>query len=754
MGIGSRIIAVMAIFAMSSPLAALEWVRSSNGMNGGLIYGIYPSPDFVTDRTLFAMTMRDGLYRSRDAGVSWEKVSGEAFLTSDVSISPGFRYDRTIFAVIDGAIFKSTDGGGTWSHGPLWKGINSVAVSPEYHSDGMVLIADGTGIRKSTDGGVTWGASIPVDPAVRRIAFSPAFYEDGTIFAATPGRGIFRSIDRGATWESIGPGSLFVSTMVVSHDFGVDRTIFASTPAGVQRSTDGGDSWTALSGIVYPADGLALSPNFGQDRTLFASCYFNGLLRSTDGGDSWSPIGQELPDLPIRAIALSPDFAADGYMFAGFHGPGIWRSRDAGASWYPSSTGSTGSDILALASSGSPDETLFASAGGLGIFRSIDRGATWTFLGNGLPPQPAFYALAVSPAFEADRTVLAAGKEGTYLSADGGDSWTKTLDPLPNPTPPPDTVPFTAVAFSPRFSTDRTAFVGTANSRIFRSTDGGVTWGSSSGGIPADGGEISSIAVSPAFATDRIAFAGTTGRGMFRSSSGGSNWSAASSGLTNLHVSWVAVSPQFASDQTVFATTQYGPAFRSSNSGWTWINVGGFDTIEPTASGRIAFSPGYATDGTIYMGLSNIFVSTSRGNPGSWAQIIGVPWGVRTGGLVIAGDGSGKIYEGTMGQGIFTSCDPCGPLFRRADVEGDGSVNLADPIGVLSYLFFLEGAVPGCLKAADANDDGFVDIADAVRSLLYLYSAGLPPPAPFPACGVDVAPDDLPCDSQPSCASL
>ena len=91
-----------------------------------------------------------------------------------------------------------------------------------------------------------------------------------------------------------------------------------------------------------------------------------------------------------------------------------------------------------------------------------------------------------------------------------------------------------------------------------------------------------------------------------------------------------------------------------------------------------------------------------------------------------------------------------GEVFRRGDANGDGTVNIADAIHVLSALFG-GGALPACSDAADGNDDGVVDIADAVAVLGFLFGGREPLPPPFPQCGPDPTPDSLACDTYPSC---
>ncbi|MFN0056971.1 MAG: hypothetical protein ACKVX7_00810 [Planctomycetota bacterium] len=81
--------------------------------------------------------------------------------------------------------------------------------------------------------------------------------------------------------------------------------------------------------------------------------------------------------------------------------------------------------------------------------------------------------------------------------------------------------------------------------------------------------------------------------------------------------------------------------------------------------------------------------------------------------------------------------------FKRGDANLDGSLNVADAIHGLSYLF---SAGPlTCRDALDSNDSGALDIADAIYLLSYLFSAGPQPPPPFGSCGIDLTADALDC---------
>ncbi len=92
--------------------------------------------------------------------------------------------------------------------------------------------------------------------------------------------------------------------------------------------------------------------------------------------------------------------------------------------------------------------------------------------------------------------------------------------------------------------------------------------------------------------------------------------------------------------------------------------------------------------------------------------------------------------------------------FVRGDVTGNGVIDIADPINLLSYLFVPSTPVPGCLDALDVDDSGSVTIGDAINVLDFLFALGTPPPSPWPNCGTDRSPDSVTCaTSQDNCAS-
>jgi hypothetical protein len=82
----------------------------------------------------------------------------------------------------------------------------------------------------------------------------------------------------------------------------------------------------------------------------------------------------------------------------------------------------------------------------------------------------------------------------------------------------------------------------------------------------------------------------------------------------------------------------------------------------------------------------------------------------------------------------------------RGDANGNGSIQpLADAIATLTYLF-VSGTSVTCLDALDCNDDASVNLADPILLLSWGFAMGSQLPAPFPDCGVDPTDDLLSCD--------
>lgn len=194
------------------------------------------SPNFANDNLVLAGG-GSGAFRSIDGGATWTQANEGSTYTDVASFgfSPAIAADGVVFAgTAGGGLFKSVDAGQSWtqsSTGVTNGMINAVAVSPSFATDRTVLIATAGGIFKSTDGGATW-TGVHSGNFIG-LALSPDFGSDRFAFAITEGPGgrVFGSSDGGDTWSELGNGlaSDLPTMIAVSPDYGNDQNVFVGT---------------------------------------------------------------------------------------------------------------------------------------------------------------------------------------------------------------------------------------------------------------------------------------------------------------------------------------------------------------------------------------------------------------------------------------------------------------------------------------------------------------------------------------------
>jgi photosystem II stability/assembly factor-like uncharacterized protein len=154
------------------------------------------------------------------------------------------------------------------------------------------------------------------------------------------------------------------------------------------------------------------------------------------------------------------------------------------------------------------------------------------------------------------------------------------------------------------------ALIGTGQSGLFRSRDGGRTWRWLESGLPrGEGSRIHAIVQSPAFATDETVFLAAES-GVWTSRDGGWRWTRSNGPAP---ATTLAVSPAFAADRTLVVDGQL-----SADGGETWRPLSPLP--EGGAWTAVAFSPEFATDTTLWAGnAEKLYVSRDTG--ASWEPI-------------------------------------------------------------------------------------------------------------------------------------
>ena len=310
--------------------------------------------------------------------------------------------------------------------------LYSLTIAPA--NGGRVLwAATEDGLFRSADGGATWSRS---DRGTGRywlktVAVDP---RDGShLLAGAGGDGIFVSRDGGASWS---PSSTGLAAGWTEKLWGDARsaTLFAQLATGLYRRD--GSSWAEVTapfsdGEKAEIDGFLFDSSSPQ--TLYAFDTSKS-WRSTDGGRGWQAVEQKEPSMrdlmkgntdSVQFAAMAQDSGNPKVFYAGSwsnDGPGgaVYKTTDAGKKWAPSGSGLP-SEKVGMLRAGAPG-TVFARVDDHGLFRTTNGGGSWTAAGTGLP-EGKLRELAVNP--KSPTQLFAATEKGLYRSTDAGASWAR-----------------------------------------------------------------------------------------------------------------------------------------------------------------------------------------------------------------------------------------------------------------------------------------------------------------------------------------
>ncbi|MFZ4763352.1 MAG: WD40/YVTN/BNR-like repeat-containing protein [Roseimicrobium sp.] len=429
--------------------------------------------------TLYASSWFKGVFRSDDEGVTWtlgsQGLSGHE--QADQRGLPYYFEIRTpenvpnppLFLAGYNGLFQSVDNGATWNEKETlpYSLLIDLAVSPDAGGAHAVLSSTyWRGAFMAQNGDEPWApicASLALPPWKRdgrriarlhSVAFSPGYATDHTIFAGLRDQ-LLVTRNRGGSWDSVNLHSLL------------------------------GDQELIL-------DRIALSPSWGTDRTMFVGgragrgdTRHAALIKSTDGGRTFEVVLEDEGEY-VQSMAISPNFPVDHTVFASTawdKGGRIFRSVDAGKTWQRTDAGveyhTDGADVVPSPAY-AKDRTVFAATGA-GLYQSTDGGTTWQAIRAPVfGEDPNAETLAVSPAFEKDRTLLVSIKgRGLFKSADAGASFVEFAPQLFADNVALSKIwyysPGNTIVFSPTYAKDRTLY-GSTGYTFLRSKDAGATW--------------------------------------------------------------------------------------------------------------------------------------------------------------------------------------------------------------------------------------------------------------------------------------
>jgi photosystem II stability/assembly factor-like uncharacterized protein len=540
------------------------WKSKDGGASWGRLSGV-PVQETVNavaispidPRTVLAAGFT-GLWRSADAGATWKKVLDQKVQQPAMT---GFAFDPTAQATVyasadnDGfptGVFKSTDSGATWK--PANQGIN-----PNSRVRGVAVARDGKavfaasedGVYLSTDGGTSWTVALP-----KKSAHSVATLPDGHVLAGTNGDGVLRSTDGGRSWEPTSTDAKWIGNTVyaLAVSTATPGLCYASMPNRILRSTDGGATWKTFSRGFNWVNfrSLALDEKAG---TVWAGSGRDGVVKTADGGATWTA-GTGFLSLEVTTVLVDP--ASPKRLFVGTTQGGVHLSEDGGATWTLSNEGLTNRAIHSLAADPAAPGTFLAGTR-KGVFRSADGGRSWTHvLKGGCEPEVQHLRFAPS---NPKRVYAHSGRDFCQVarSDDGGLTWRDLKAPRDASTLLGHFAFHVDAANADRvsYSDDR---------HLYLSADGGVTWTTASGIPPTS--RIQAI-VAGTGADDLFA---ATNRGIYRSSDGGKAWGLSGPGTEKWNVRRLLLD---AASGTLYAGAWKEGVLRSRDGGKSWTRIGG-----------------------------------------------------------------------------------------------------------------------------------------------------------------------------------
>jgi len=359
----------------SSTLDALKW-RNVGPFRGGRVTAVEGVP--AKPRTFYMGATGGGVWKTSDAGVSWNNTSDDWFKTGSVgAIAVSLSDDNVIYVGMgehcvrdvtvshgDG-VYKSTDGGATWRNIGLaaTRHISKVIVHPD--NPAVVYVgaqgtpwgpSDDRGVYRSIDGGQNWervlhvdeytGVSdLVMDPHNPRILYAAMWehrrkpWHGYQMTSGGPGTALYKSTDSGDTWQqlkngfpdAVGKFGIDVSPADSSRVYALVEA--APEHSGVYVSDDAGASWRQINNDHVVTERTAYYMHIVADTQDRETVYVLNapFLKSIDGGKTFARVA--VPHGDNHDLWMHPDHsdwmieANDGGVNVSYNGGTTWSTQ-------------------------------------------------------------------------------------------------------------------------------------------------------------------------------------------------------------------------------------------------------------------------------------------------------------------------------------------------------------------------------------------------------------------------------------------
>jgi photosystem II stability/assembly factor-like uncharacterized protein len=480
---------------------------------------------FKGDSNVLVAGALDGVFRSKDAGETWQQLSPanstEIKNIESVAVDP--RDPNTVYAGTWHLAWKTSDGGLNWQH--INKGMiddsDVFSVIVDHENPSVVFASACSGIYKSETGGNLFSKIQGIPFSARRTRVLKQDPTNENIVYAGTTEGLWKTMDLGKTWKRVSSAEVVVNDVMIDPRDS-NRVMLATDRSGVMASMDGTATWSPSNkGYAHRYVSALLADNKDAS-TIYVGVVndreYGGVFYSKDAGQHWLQKAAGLGGKDVFALKQS----AGGTLVAGTN-HGMYSLESNGSEWRPMNTLVVESTVTRPPRKGSRKPVVTTSiqksklesrvndlelgsgkwlaATSTGIYTSSDQGKTWK--GGQVLAQSDFVSVRMEGS-----TMVAATRSSVLVSNDSGTSWKLAVLP-----------PYVVSIHNAAIASSSQIMIA-AREGAFRSGDGGATWEHVVNGIP--GKDISSVSFDGAHKR-LLATSDVTGV-IFESRDGGRSW--------------------------------------------------------------------------------------------------------------------------------------------------------------------------------------------------------------------------------------
>lgn len=319
-------------------------------------------------------------------------------------------------------IYRSTDGGVAWNNTTpdLAPNISIASLTYDPRNARVAYAADGGGglVFRSQDGGATWSEMqgfrtlLSANSAVG-VVYATVEESRSVLYAGTRFDGVFRTEDGGATWQQLDSGLVGAARRIRSlARFG--DALFAGTHDGLYRLAQGATTWEAVAG--FPETDIVFSL-LADGNTLYAGTA--SFLFASNDATTWSRV----PNSPATVYYA---LASTGRLLVLATENGLWTG--SGGTWTLATVAGVdySEPVYAVANTPRAPRTIYAGLAEGWVLRSDDEGVTFAGLPTLTPLDVAAALATATPTFTPSPTPT--------NTATPTNTPTETPTPTPSPT--------------------------------------------------------------------------------------------------------------------------------------------------------------------------------------------------------------------------------------------------------------------------------------------------------------------------------